>query len=72
MKKRDPNQGEGSKTAAKEYDEKATKFARSGPVDERAREARQAIEGDEADTLRDAEAEGKSRLAEEDPEIRRP
>ena len=71
MPKRDQNEGEGNKTSAKEYDEKATKFARSGQVDEKAKQARQAVEGPEGEKLREAEREGKGKIAEEDPEVRR-
>src|SRR5262249_10691805 len=69
MPKRQKNEGEGSKTAAKEYDDKASKFAGSGQVDDKAKEARRAIDGDEGDDLREAEREGKSKIADEDPEV---
>jgi hypothetical protein len=64
------NQGEGNKTAAREYNREATEHAKSGKVDEAAREAEDALGGDEARELRKAEEEGKAHIAEEDPELR--
>jgi hypothetical protein len=64
------NQGEGNQTAARDYDEKATEHARSGKSDEAARDAEKAVEGAEGRDLEEAEEEGKSHIAEEDPEIR--
>ena len=66
---RDENEGEGNRTAAREYDERATEHARKGDVHAEAERAREALEGTDADTLRDAELEGKKRAKEEDPEI---
>jgi hypothetical protein len=65
------NQGEGSKTAARDYNERATEHARKGDVSKEAQHAREALEGTESQDLRDAETEGKKRAKEEDPEIRR-
>jgi hypothetical protein len=64
------NQGEGNKTAAREYNREATEHAKSGKSDDAAREAEDALGGDEARRLREAEEEGKAHVAEEDPEIR--
>ena len=50
--------------------EKATEHARSGKSDEAARDAEKAVEGAEGRDLEEAEEEGKSHIAEEDPEIR--
>ena len=55
------NEGEGNKTAAREYDNDATRFAHSGKVEEKAREAERAFDGPEGPSLRDAEAVGKAR-----------
>ena len=52
------NEGEGNKTAARHYNEATTEFAKSGKVDQKAREARKAVEGKEGDGLRKAEREG--------------
>jgi hypothetical protein len=55
---------------AKEYAESAQRFGRvEWKVTQAARDALAALEGDEADTLRLAEAIGKSHLKEEDPEL---
>ena len=64
------NEGEGNRTAAREYNKAQHDFARSGKVDEKAREARKAVEGAEADELRDAELVGKRHVAEEDREVK--
>jgi hypothetical protein len=66
----DRSEGEGNKTAARHYNEKAENFAKSGKVEDKAREAKEALEGDEGRELADAEAEGKSHAAGEDPAIR--
>ena len=65
------NEGEGNRTAAREYNHAQRDFARSGKVEESAKAARQAVEGGEADELRDAELIGKRHVAEEDPEVKR-
>ncbi len=56
--------------AAQRYTTAATRFGRvEWRVTQAAREALAALEGHEADTLQLAEAIGKSRLREEDPEL---
>jgi hypothetical protein len=60
------NEGEGNKTAAREYNKETTEFAKSGQVEEKAREAKQAMEGKEGDELRKAEREGQSHSHGED------
>ncbi len=62
------NQGEGNKTAARDYNEKASEHARSGKVEEEGKRASEALDS-EGDALRRAEETGKSRIAEEDPEL---
>ena len=47
--------------AARHYDHDASRFSDSGQVDSKAREAREALDGSEAETLKKAEAAGKSR-----------
>jgi hypothetical protein len=64
------NQGEGNKTAARDYNRKATDHAKSGDVERDAREASEALDV-EGGALREAEEEGKKRVAEEDPELKR-
>ncbi len=65
------NEGEGNKTAAREYNKGTTEFAKSGNVEAKAREAKKAIEGAEGEKLRAAEREGQSHSHGEDPQLRR-
>jgi hypothetical protein len=60
------NEGEGNKTAAREYNRETTKFTKSGQVEAKAREAKQAMQGGESDAMRKAEREGKSHSHGED------
>jgi hypothetical protein len=59
----DANEGEGSRTAARRYDEGVAETIASGKVDEAARKAEEALEGPEGEALREAEKEGKKRAA---------
>ncbi len=52
------NEGEGNKTAARHYNEATTEFAKSGKVDQKAQEARKAVDSKEGAGLRKAEREG--------------
>ncbi len=54
------NEGEGSRTAAREYNKDTRDFVKSGKVDESAERARKAVEGDDAGKLREAEEKGRS------------
>lgn len=53
------NEGEGSRSAARRYDEGASKMAASGKVEKLAQEAVQALDGQEGAALREAEKKGK-------------
>lgn len=53
------NQGEGNRTAAKEYNERTKKFVDEGKVEESAREAADAVDSAEGEELRKAEREGR-------------
>jgi hypothetical protein len=66
-----PNEGEGNKTAAREYNEAQRRFAQSGKVEEKAREAEKALDGPEKEALRQAEAVGKRHGAGEGPAIKK-
>jgi len=67
------NEGEGNRTAAREYNEAQRRFVKSGQVDERARDAERDLNEDTIRReLEHAEAIGKRHVAEEDPEVRRP
>jgi hypothetical protein len=63
------NQGEGNRDAARRYNESVEKHARSGKSEDAAEQAREDVDGPEAERLRQAEREGKKRIAEEDPEV---
>jgi uncharacterized protein (TIGR02284 family) len=65
------NEGEGNKTAAKEYNDATRKFVDSGKVDQKAEEAARARQGAERKDLERAERAGKSHAKEEDPALRR-
>lgn len=64
------NEGEGNKTAAREYNESQQRFVKSGKVDEKARDAERAFDSPERRELEEAEAVGKRHMAEEDPEVK--
>jgi hypothetical protein len=64
------NEGEGNRTAARQYNETQRRFVKSGKVEEKAKEAERAVEGKEGDALREAELIGKRHSHEEDPEIK--
>jgi hypothetical protein len=65
------NEGEGNKTAARQYNDEQKRFAQSGKVEEQAREAEQALDGPEKDALKRAEEVGKRHSAGEDPALTR-
>lgn len=64
------NEGEGNRTAARQYNDAQRRFVKSGKVEEKAKEAERAVEGKEGDALREAELIGKRHTHEEDPEIK--
>jgi hypothetical protein len=59
-----PNEGEG-KTAARRYNEAQRRVARSGRVEEKAREAKKAIEGNEQREIERAAVIGKRHMTAE-------
>lgn len=65
------NEGEGNKTAARHYNEATERFAKSGKVDEKAREARDAVDHDDAHELAEAEQIGKRHSHGEDPALKK-
>ena len=65
------NEGEGNKTAARQYNEAQKRFAQSGKVQDKAREAEQALDGPEKEALQHAEAVGTRHSAGEDPAIKK-
>jgi len=54
------NEGEGSRSADRRYRENAERHAESGASEPAAKEAEQALESNEGDELREAEAKGKA------------
>lgn len=64
------NEGEGNKTAARQYNEAQRRFAESGKVEEKAREAEKSLDTEKPE-LEQAESIGKRHKAAEDPEITR-
>lgn len=58
------NEGEGNKTAARQYNRDQREFVKSGRVDQAAEEAAEAISGGEKDELKQAEDLGRSKAKE--------
>jgi hypothetical protein len=54
-----PNEGEGNKSAARNYDNATEAYVKSGKVEKAAQEAKKAVEGPEGKELREAEEKGK-------------
>jgi hypothetical protein len=67
----DRNEGEGNKTAARHYNEQQRRFAQSGEVDQKAKEAERALESGESRDLEHAEEVGKSHAKGEDPALKK-
>jgi len=65
------NEGEGNRTAARQYNEAQHRFVESGKVDKKAHEAEHALDTPEKSVMERAEAIGKSHKRAEDPEITR-
>ena len=65
------NEGEGNRTAARQYNEAQRRFVESGKVDDKAHETERALDTPEKSVLQRAEAVGKSHKRAEDPEITR-
>ena len=66
------NEGEGNRTAAREYNQDQQRFVRSGKVDQKAREAARDIsDRDIQRELEQAETIGRRHAAGEDPEVKR-
>jgi hypothetical protein len=54
-----PNEGEGNKTADREYRKGTEAFVKSGRVEEQAQKAAEALDSDEGKELREAEEKGR-------------
>jgi hypothetical protein len=59
--KQDQNEGEGSRSAAHHYNDGVKATVESGKVEQKADEARKALDGAEGEELRRAEKEAKER-----------
>ncbi|MFL5289757.1 MAG: hypothetical protein ACJ8AW_54565 [Rhodopila sp.] len=66
-----PNEGEGNRSAAREYNKAQSDFARSGRVQQAAEDAAVAVDGPEGEELRQAEEKGKQHSHGEDPAPKR-
>ncbi len=64
------NEGEGNRTAAREYNKATRDFVASGKVKPAAEAAARAVSGPEAEKLRQAEEEGKRHSHGEDPALK--
>lgn len=69
--KQDENQGEGSRTAAREFNRAQEQFAKSGKVEQAARSAERALDTKEAKELKQAEELGRRHSHGEDPAVKR-
>ena len=65
-----PNEGEGSTSGAKAFDDAQEKFARSGKVDDAARKAEQALGGKEGAELEKARRDTAAHSRGEDPALK--
>jgi hypothetical protein len=66
------NEGEGNRTAAREYNEAQQRFVRSGQVDQKAHEAERDLRNEDIRReLEQAETVGRRHAAEEDPQVKR-
>ena len=62
------NEGEGNRTAARQYNESAKDHAEHADVEKLAQKAKAATEGGEAADLKKAREDAKKRAAQHDPE----
>ena len=67
---RSRNEGEGNRTAAREYNDAQRDFVKSGKVKDTARQAERALDREKRE-LDEAEAIGRSREKAEDPAVKR-
>jgi hypothetical protein len=71
MAPEDRNEGEGSRTAARDYNQRAREHAAKADVAGEAQDAKEAMEGEERSELDSAHERGKARAHEFDPEERK-
>lgn len=63
------NEGEGSRTAARQYNRRTKAFMKTGRARKSAKRARTALDTPEATRLREAEIKGKAQARGEDPQL---
>ena len=63
------NEGEGSRSGARDYEERTRKFLDHGDASKKAKQAERALDGKEGESLRKAEEEGKRHAKGEDPKL---
>lgn len=66
--KKQPNEGEGNRTAARAYNRDQKAFVEKGLVEKAAEDAREAVDGKEAQELDEARAEARAHAKEHDPQ----
>lgn len=66
---RQANEGEGNRTAAREYNQHTREFVQGEDVEKLARKAQQDLDGPQGDELRRAEEQGKAKARGEDPAL---
>ena len=66
------NEGEGNRTAARQYNEARRQFVRSGQVDEQGRAAEKPLDSAQRTEIEHAELVGQRHIAEEDPAVKKP
>jgi len=64
------NQGEGNRTAAREFNKAQQDFAKSGKVEQAARSAERALDTKEAKEMKQAEELGRRHSRGEDPAVK--
>jgi hypothetical protein len=69
--KKQRNEGEGNRTAARVYNEATEKFTKSDRVQKQAEQAKKAVDSEQRAELRQAERVGKSKARGEDPALKR-
>ena len=63
------NEGEGSRSAARDYNKRTRDFVKTGRVGTAAKQAEAAMDTEEVTKLREAEVKGKSEARGEDPQL---
>ncbi len=67
---RQKNEGEGNRTAAREYNRNTRAFVEKEDVDKLGEQARKDLDGPKGESLRQAEEDGKRKAKGEDPQVR--